>query len=36
VIIMVMGIAKGMRDELFAEPPVQVVSSTVRIDDDPA
>ncbi len=36
VIIMVMGIAKGMRDELFTEPPVQAVSSYLRDDNEPA
>jgi len=35
VIIMVMGISKGIKDELFSEPPVQAVASTNRIDDEP-
>ena len=35
VIIMVMGISKGVRDELFSEPPVQAVSSPNKIDDEP-
>ncbi|WP_292427641.1 TrkH family potassium uptake protein [Methanoregula sp.] len=36
VIIMVMGIAKGVRDELFTEPPVQALLSYVRDNDEPA
>ena len=36
VIIMVMGIAKGVRDELFTEPPVQAVPSFLRKNDEPA
>ena len=36
VIIMVMGIAKGLRDELLSEPPVQAVPSFVRENDEPA
>ncbi|MFA5236913.1 MAG: TrkH family potassium uptake protein [Methanoregula sp.] len=36
VIIMVMGIAKGMRDELFTEPPAQAVQTYVRDNDEPA
>jgi len=36
VIIMAMGIAKGIKHELFTEPPVQVVSSTIRDTDEPA
>jgi trk system potassium uptake protein TrkH len=36
VIIMVMGIVKGVRDELFTEPPVQAAPSYVRDYDEPA
>ena len=36
VIIMVMGIAKGVRDELFTEPPVQAGPSFLRKNDEPA
>jgi trk system potassium uptake protein TrkH len=36
VIIMVMGITKGMRDELFTEPPIQVVPSHLLENDEPA
>ena len=36
VIIMVMGIAKGLRDELLTEPPVQAEASFVRKNDEPA
>jgi Trk-type K+ transport systems, membrane components len=35
VIIMVMGVSKGIRDELFSEPPVQAVASPNKIDDEP-
>jgi trk system potassium uptake protein TrkH len=36
VIIMVMGIAKGVREELFTEPPVQEVPSYIRDSNEPA
>jgi trk system potassium uptake protein TrkH len=36
VIIMVMGLAKGVREELFTEPPVQEVPSYIRDSNEPA
>ena len=36
VIILVMGVAKGIEEELFTEPPNNVVSGTIRSDDGPA
>lgn len=36
VIILVMGVAKGIEEELFTEPPNNVVSGTIRLDNEPA